>query len=203
MKSTSQTAQNDDYWTYPRVDTLKRLWGDGLSASQIANILGDGATRCAVLGKVHRLGLSKRGPSSQGSPYNRPQKYRGRVGSKRNAAHETAGIYGLNALSASEIVALPNFECDPPIERCLKFLDLEAHHCRWPVGEDGHFCGQQKAEGKSYCVGHCSVAYRGALRINVTEPIKHHYLVKKGFRKGGDIKYQRIEADVRARWAVE
>ena len=46
-------------WTDERVDTLKRLWGEGHSASQIANQLG-GVSRNAVIGKVHRLGLESR-----------------------------------------------------------------------------------------------------------------------------------------------
>ena len=46
-------------WTDDRVETLKRLWIEGQSASQIAKELG-GVTRNAVIGKVHRLGLSNR-----------------------------------------------------------------------------------------------------------------------------------------------
>ncbi|MEC7303926.1 MAG: GcrA family cell cycle regulator, partial [Pseudomonadota bacterium] len=46
-------------WTEARVDQLKNLWEEGLSASQIANRLGD-VTRNAVIGKAHRLGLSSR-----------------------------------------------------------------------------------------------------------------------------------------------
>ena len=46
-------------WTDERVELLKKLWADGLSASQIAGELG-GITRNAVIGKVHRLGLSGR-----------------------------------------------------------------------------------------------------------------------------------------------
>ena len=53
-------------WTDERVDILKRLWLDGLSASQIAKQLG-GVTRNAVIGKVHRLGLSGRAAPSQPS----------------------------------------------------------------------------------------------------------------------------------------
>ena len=51
-------------WTDERVSTLKKLWLDGLSASQIAKQLG-GVTRNAVIGKVHRLGLSGRAAPSQ------------------------------------------------------------------------------------------------------------------------------------------
>lgn len=50
-------------WTDDRVEKLKELWSDGMSASQIAKILG-GVTRNAVIGKVHRLGLSNRGPTT-------------------------------------------------------------------------------------------------------------------------------------------
>ncbi len=52
-------------WTDERVETLKRMWGEGQSASQIAKELG-GVTRNAVIGKVHRLGLSNRvGPGEE------------------------------------------------------------------------------------------------------------------------------------------
>jgi len=50
-------------WTDDRVETLKKMWGEGLSASQIAKELG-GVTRNAVIGKVHRLGLSNRAAAS-------------------------------------------------------------------------------------------------------------------------------------------
>ena len=52
-------------WTDDRVEKLKQLWGDGMSASQIAKALG-GVTRNAVIGKVHRLGLSNRGTAAGG-----------------------------------------------------------------------------------------------------------------------------------------
>ena len=47
-------------WTEDRVGALKKLWLEGQSASQIAKALGGGVTRNAVIGKVHRLGLSGR-----------------------------------------------------------------------------------------------------------------------------------------------
>ena len=56
-------------WTEDRVELLKKLWADGLSASQIAKRLG-GVTRNAVIGKVHRLGLSGRAAPSR--PARRP-----------------------------------------------------------------------------------------------------------------------------------
>ncbi len=47
-------------WTDERVSLLRQLWGNGKSASEIAQILGDEITRNAVIGKAHRLGLSGR-----------------------------------------------------------------------------------------------------------------------------------------------
>ncbi|MEJ1993365.1 MAG: GcrA family cell cycle regulator [Maritimibacter sp.] len=54
-------------WTDERVETLKKMWGEGQSASQIAKELG-GVTRNAVIGKVHRLGLSNRAGGGSSSP---------------------------------------------------------------------------------------------------------------------------------------
>jgi GcrA cell cycle regulator len=66
--------KNEMGWTDERVELLKKLWADGLSASQIAAELG-GITRNAVIGKVHRLGLSGRAKSPS-STAPRPRKAR-------------------------------------------------------------------------------------------------------------------------------
>ena len=61
-------------WTDERVEMLKKMWGEGQSASQIAKELG-GVTRNAVIGKVHRLGLSNRstgGASAKAEPKEKP-----------------------------------------------------------------------------------------------------------------------------------
>ena len=54
-------------WTDERVETLKRMWSEGQSASAIAKELG-GVTRNAVIGKVHRLGLSNRNEEAEAAP---------------------------------------------------------------------------------------------------------------------------------------
>ena len=51
-------------WTDERVESLKKFWQEGLSASQIASRIG-GVTRNAVIGKVHRLGLAGRATTSR------------------------------------------------------------------------------------------------------------------------------------------
>jgi len=55
-------------WTEERVELLKKLWMEGLSASQIAGVLGEGVTRNAVIGKVHRLKLSGRAKPASSAP---------------------------------------------------------------------------------------------------------------------------------------
>ncbi|MEN8933901.1 GcrA family cell cycle regulator [Planktotalea arctica] len=59
-------------WTDERVETLKKMWGEGQSASQIAKELG-GVTRNAVIGKVHRLGLSNRTTTGAAKPDAKPK----------------------------------------------------------------------------------------------------------------------------------
>ena len=67
-------------WTDERVEVLKKLWAEGLSARQIADQLG-GVTRNAVIGKVHRLGLSGRATTSRAKTM-RPRKKRVEVVSR-------------------------------------------------------------------------------------------------------------------------
>ena len=60
-------------WTDERVELLKKMWTEGQSASQIAKELG-GVTRNAVIGKVHRLGLSNRsGGQAPAAPASAPK----------------------------------------------------------------------------------------------------------------------------------
>ena len=60
-------------WTDERVELLKKMWSEGQSASQIAKELG-GVTRNAVIGKVHRLGLSNRTGGQPAKPIKEKEK---------------------------------------------------------------------------------------------------------------------------------
>ena len=64
LRYVASEAWEATMWTDERVDQLKSLWTEGLSASQIARALG-GVTRNAVIGKVHRLGLAGRAAPSR------------------------------------------------------------------------------------------------------------------------------------------
>jgi GcrA cell cycle regulator len=148
-------------WTDERVELLKKLWADGLSASQIAAELG-GITRNAVIGKVHRLGLSGRAKSpSSAAP--RPRK-------ARTSGHmlrvSRPAIRGNTAL-AFEYEAEPEPELiEIPQEQRKTLLQLNERTCHWPVGDPGSpdffFCGGETATDLPYCSFHSRVAYQPA-----------------------------------------
>ena len=143
-------------WTDDRVEVLKKLWLDGLSASQIAKQLG-GVTRNAVIGKVHRLGLSGRAAPSQPARQLRP------VRPARPAGHAAAPARRAEPQDRTK-PALPQpvrvYVTEEPGTATV--LTLSAHMCKWPIGDpsaDGFtFCGRG-TEG-TYCSEHSRVAYQ-------------------------------------------
>jgi GcrA cell cycle regulator len=152
-------------WTDERVETLKKLWAEGHSASQIAAELG-GITRNAVIGKVHRLGLSGRAKSpSSAAP--RPRK-------PRTASHmlrvTRSSMRGNTALAhAYELDIDP--EAEPidnviPLGQRRSLLELTEDTCRWPIGDPGsadfYFCGGPAITSLPYCAYHSRIAYQPA-----------------------------------------
>jgi GcrA cell cycle regulator len=139
-------------WTEERVELLKKLWLDGLSASQIAKQLG-GVTRNAVIGKVHRLGLSGRATPSQ------PQ----RTTFKAPRAPRPAVAAQPRRLSEPSLPQLPVQAFYPEEPGSATVLTLGAHMCKWPIGDPSTdaftFCGRRSSDGP-YCVEHARVAYQ-------------------------------------------
>src|ERR1700748_79854 len=133
-------------WTAERVTTLKKLWLDGLSASQIAKQLG-GVTRNAVIGKVHRLGLSGRAapsPPGRGARASTPRRWRLTRAARAPPVRRPAFV----AVQAPPEPEGPGLVAD--------MAQLTAHVCRWPIGDpkadDFSFCGRA-AIGR-YCAAH-------------------------------------------------
>src|ERR1041385_1318064 len=149
-------------WTDERVAPLTKLWADGLSASQIAAELG-GITRNAVIGKVHRLGLSGRAKSpSSSSP--RPRKARSsgmlRV-SRPSMRGNTALAYDYDVDPEPELIGILG-------EQRKTLLQLNEKPCRWPVGDPGSadffFCGGEAANELPYCSYHRSEEHTSELQ---------------------------------------
>ncbi len=158
-------------WTDERVELLKKLWGDGLSASQIAAELG-GVTRNAVIGKVHRLGLSGRGKA------NAPTAQKPRKSSTRPPSAPATiepAPFGGDAFPAPVLAVQPEAEPEPshvqdeiaiPLSQRVTIMELREYMCRWPLGDpttsEFRFCGARSITGLPYCAHHASVAYQPA-----------------------------------------
>ena len=157
-------------WNDETIAELRRMWSEGMSASQVARQLGGGLTRNAVIGKVHRLGLSGREAPS------RPRSLGGRPPGSRtqNRAAAAAAPTAPAALAAAAPTAklAPIIVAAPPVrpaEICedkasATILTLGEHACRWPIGDpdqgDFGFCGARRLGRGPYCEGHSGVSMR-------------------------------------------
>jgi GcrA cell cycle regulator len=150
-------------WSDERVELLRRLWSEGLSASQIAAELG-GITRNAVIGKVHRLGLSGRAKSpSSAAP--RPRKPRAPSQILRVSRPALRGNTALAPMYELDIEPEPELtENIIPLGQRCSILELSEDKCHWPIGDPGapdfFFCGGKTIEGLPYCGYHSRIAYQ-------------------------------------------
>jgi len=174
-------------WTDERVALLKKLWMEGLSASQIAAELSGGVTRNAVIGKVHRLKLSARAKPASVAPRTKaprptaPRRPSSSSGTSRGTASAAASAVsqrrstmaptmGATALKMetdleAEMVVETNTKAELfiPVEERISLLELTEKTCKWPIGDpvssEFHFCGRESDEGKPYCEFHSRRAY--------------------------------------------
>lgn len=147
-------------WNDERVELLKKFWAEGLSASQIASKMG-GVTRNAVIGKVHRLGLSGRATPAK------PQ--RGCAGDMERP-EETIAPSSYVRHEIEELSAEPEFVAPVVLSSgdMTTVATLKGNMCKWPIGDpakdDFHFCGQSAPTGKPYCGYHAQMAFQPAQR---------------------------------------
>lgn len=174
-------------WTDERVETLKKMWGEGQSASQIAKELG-GVTRNAVIGKVHRLGLSNRTSGSapakpaaqetaakpaaapKAKPAAKPEPARAEASEKPVVPARRQIIPAGQPLppqpSANEISpeALASVREVEKKAKKISLMELTERTCKWPIGDPATdefwFCGLAVKPGKPYCEAHVGVAFQ-------------------------------------------
>lgn len=149
-------------WSDDRLESLKKLWEAGLSASQIAGELN--ITRNAVIGKVHRLGLGGRAKSpSSAAP--RPRKARPARVAESNASPKPRSTLA-ELLDVDLEPDLAAFDTVVPMSQRLSLSQLDDTNCHWPVGDpqspDFFFCGGLSLTGLPYCAQHSRVAYQPA-----------------------------------------
>lgn len=144
-------------WDDERVEQLKKLWAEGLSASQIASKMG-GVTRNAVIGKVHRLGLSGRATPAKpqrGRTYDAPREEKPSPLATAPARQSTKPLINEPEFTAPIILAGGDL---------TTVATLQNNMCKWPVGDPAsdefHFCGQPASAGKSYCPYHAHMAFQ-------------------------------------------
>lgn len=134
-------------WTEDRVELLTKLWAEGLSASQIARTLGE-VTRNAVIGKVHRLGLSGRATPSRAE--------RPRVTIRRKP------VISRPVMVEPEIIKEEVLEDGA----WATVMTLTERMCKWPIGDPGtqefHFCGRSAETSAPYCEAHVRLAYQAS-----------------------------------------
>ena len=128
---------------------LTQLWADGYSAALIADKLANGSklTRCAVIGRAHRLKLPARRDKQ---PLER-KPYRSANGAPKPPRR------------LQPPPPPPRPSTDPPAMRRLRLAWLEPHQCHWPLGDllevASTFCAADTHGGAVYCPHHMSKAY--------------------------------------------
>jgi len=138
-------------WTEEKVESLKKLWGSGKTASQIAEIIG-GISRNAVIGKAHRLNLSakiKTRTATSNQNFN----------DSRNEKNIQAAKRGRKSKFKSLIIE-KDFEPENP----KQLEELDENSCKWPIGHPDeksfYFCGRSSLKDFSYCKLHLLYAYQ-------------------------------------------
>jgi GcrA cell cycle regulator len=154
-------------WTDERVEMLRKLWNEGLSASQIAGELANGITRNAVIGKVHRLGLSGRAKAPSAIARPRTPKPVRAAASLRPQIPITRG--NLAFAIAPRMVEAPRprivAEVVVPMTEPVTIMELRESTCRWPLGDPAspefRYCGGDSPIGEGpYCRYHSRIAYQ-------------------------------------------
>jgi GcrA cell cycle regulator len=161
---------NRPTWSAEHTELLKRHFHAGLTCSQIAREIG--VTRNAVIGKMHRLGLTR--PRDvlvkqlkRAARLARPKTPR--AAPWRSKRQRPSILVQHEMLKAAFPEAEPRGD-DIPIHegRGCTLLELSRRKCRWPINnpgaEDFCFCGNEPVTGLPYCLGHARIAYRPAGR---------------------------------------
>jgi GcrA cell cycle regulator len=155
-------------WTEERLELLKKLWGEGLSASQIAAELGGGMTRNAVLGKSHRLGLVRKAAPEVKAPsspkLSRPSATSSTVKPPRGDGPPPL-INRVSQPPSEQPRANPlPVEPTSPTGEGVTITELREGMCRWPMGDpttpEFRYCGGHAVTGLPYCSHHAQIAYQ-------------------------------------------
>jgi GcrA cell cycle regulator len=166
-------------WSDERVEILRKLFADGLSAGQIAAELG-GVTRNSVIGKVHRMKLTRR--------YHKPRGTDAALTKSARAPRKKANLKVFDGPTTSFSTA-PIIQGDhlahieAPIGPRVSILELNEFTCRWPIGDGREvtYCGALPKLKKSYCPYHYGIAHESA-RSQISREAAEKRWEKRGKR---------------------
>jgi GcrA cell cycle regulator len=177
-------------WSAASIALLRRRWAEGASARAIAQELGGGVSRCAVLGKVHRLKLKqpefkpRHWRKRNARPRRRRPAARPKRADERGMSELMAAFHALGLDFSAPDARTAYLHAEKAFGPACGLLDLTEETCRWPIGEPGEdgfaYCGAAPFRRYPYCVGHCVIAYRpdtgesGEKGQREQAPARHH-----------------------------
>jgi GcrA cell cycle regulator len=144
-------------WPEWSVELLKAMQDAGKSGREIAEAIGNGLSRNAVIGKLTRMGRA-------------PGKAMGIVQARKAYPLRRKPQYAPKPQAAppiefgiAEATELPPDQSDAPVS----FMQLTNATCRWPIASDmpsvgGWYCGDAPVDGRPYCLRHCRRSYQAA-----------------------------------------
>lgn len=144
-------------WTEDKLILAKTLWIEGWPATYIAERLGPGFTRNAVIGKLHRLKLH-RGPRQKPPKAEKPR--------KPNVAPLNVGRKAFLRQPANRLLPPERIHDPGPVHlevaRDIPIFQMKDDQCHFPT-KPGRYCGHPVKPGKMYCEGHCQIIYMPVL----------------------------------------
>lgn len=170
-------------WTDERVHKLRELHAQQLSCAMMAAELGSGVTRNAVIGKLHRLGLSSRGSTVHAGGVTQRQK-RAKTENRKTIrivkANGNSGQFRVMESAASELQAL---RCVDVVPRNVSLLDLGPGECRYPYGDSNFtFCGHPAEDGYSYCAPHAVLSRSETRNLSEAGKEKRRRTLRANFK---------------------
>lgn len=158
---------NNAAWSDAENDKMKRMWAEGFSASEISRALGGHRSRNAVIGRLHRMGLSGTKENRRGP---RPPRNGARRGGQARAAQVRANTVakfapvsgrkrGPRPPEAGLTPELRAIAALDPLDPSLKIIHAGALCCRYIRDPLGPVCGRVASEG-AWCAEHRKLVYR-------------------------------------------
>lgn len=159
-------------WTKAENEIVVRGIYDELSAGQISAML-PGRSRNAVIGYIDRQGLQLVRSPGRSRKARNPKKMTARKPTGQTGKVLPMPVLLQKPATQPKQVVIPEDEYNRDAMR-LSVMELQAHHCRWPVNEPGcgeqyEFCGKGTLEGRSYCPHHMARSYRVYGRLEAAE----------------------------------